>query len=108
MVSRIPPIRTILFVGLLMFVRASSAADMRGAEAEAIAVAVSAFKKIYAKPDLKHYSVQYVRRGSNLQITFTPDSGRQNIIGGATEYGPAMTYVISLRTFKIVRYNFWR
>ena len=66
---------------------------MRATEAAALAIAVEAFKKIYAKPDLRHYSVEYVRHGNELKITFLTDSDGTNTIGGGNSFGPDMTYV---------------
>jgi len=88
--------------------------SLTGPEAAAISVAVDAFKKIYAKPDLRHYTVELVRHKDELEITFVPDnpekvdSRHPGTLGGGTVYGPDMTYVVSLKTFKILRYNFYR
>ena len=86
---------------------------MRGTQAAALTVAVESFKKIYAKPDLRHYSIQYVRHGNELEITFLGDAPRtygpgEAGTGGDTKWGPDMTYVVSLRTLKIIRFNFYR
>jgi hypothetical protein len=88
--------------------------SLTGAEAAAISIAVEAFKKIYAKPDLRHYTVELARRKNELEITFVADNPEKvdnkhpGTVGGGTIYGPDMTYVVSLKTFKIVRYNFYR
>jgi len=58
--------------------------------------------------------VERARRKNELEITFLPDnpekvdSKHPGAVGGGTIYGPDMTYVVSLKTFKIVRYNFYR
>jgi hypothetical protein len=109
-------ITAIVFCGFLSS-QIAVAVDNRhlaGDEAAAISVAVEAFKKIYAKPDLRHYTVDFVRRKNELEVTFVPDdpqkvdSRHPGVLGGETVYGPAMTYVVSLKTLKIVRYNFYR
>ena len=87
---------------------------LAGDEAAAISVAVEAFKKIYAKPDLRHYTVELARHKNELEVTFMAhdpervDSRHPGTVGGGTIYGPDMTYVVSLKTFQIVRYNFYR
>jgi hypothetical protein len=110
-------ITSVLIAGLILShsVVARDKTNLIGAEAEAISVAVEAFKKIYAKPALRHYTVQLARRRKNeLEITFVADnpekvdSGHPGTVGGGTIYGPDMTYVVSLKTFKILRYNFYR
>ena len=109
-------ITAIVLVGLISSHTAVAFDDthLAGDEAAAISVAVEAFKKIYAKPDLRHYTVELARRKNQLEVTFVPDdpqkvdSRHPGVLGGDTVYGPAMTYVVSLKTFKIVRYNFYR
>jgi hypothetical protein len=109
-------IMSILMVGLISShdVVALDKPTLTGAEAAALSVAVEAFKKIYAKPDLRHYTVELARRKNELEITFVSDnpekvdSKHPGTVGGGTIYGPDMTYVVSLKTFKIVRYNFYR
>ena len=98
------------FFALLLAANASAGdtRHMRATEAAAIATAVEAFKKIYAKPDLRHYSIDYIRKGNELEITFLTDSDGTNTIGGGNSFGPDMTYVVSLKTSRILRYNFWR
>jgi hypothetical protein len=99
-----------LLVPLVMVAAAvaTAAPQMRGSEAAAVAAAVAEFKNIYAKPDLRHYSVRYVRQRDALEITFVPDLDRRGTIGGETDYGPEMTYLISLTTFKVLHYNFYK
>ena len=107
---------TVILFGALLSSQVAVGRDntLTGAEAAAISVAVEAFKKIYAKPDLRHYSVELVRHKDELEITFVPenpekvDSSQPGTLGGGTVYGPDMTYVVSLKTFKILHYNFYR
>jgi len=90
------------------------AGSMRGDEAAAIAVAVERFKSIYTKPDLRHYSVEYARHGKELEVTFISDEPTKHPepnharTGGGSIYGPDMTYVVSLTTLKVLRFNFYR
>jgi hypothetical protein len=46
---------------------------LAGDEVAAMSVGVEAFKKIYAKPDLRHYTVELNRHGKDLDVTFVPD-----------------------------------
>ena len=109
-------IKSLLMIGLMSThtVLAVDKIKVAGAEAAAISVAVEAFKKIYARPDLRHYSVEFARRKNELEITFVAenpekvDNRHPGTVGGGTIYGPDMTYVVSLKTFKILRYNFYR
>jgi predicted metalloendopeptidase len=99
---------------LILFASQAFAGAMRGDEAAAIAVAVERFKNIYAKPDLRHYSVEYARHGKELTVTFLADEPTKHSApdhartGGGSIYGPDMTYVVSLTTLKVLRFNFYR
>jgi hypothetical protein len=91
-----------------------NAREIAGSEAAAMAVAVNAFKQIYAKPDLRHYMVEVKRHGDELEITFVADRPKRHLRPnetvpiGPSAYGPDMTYVVSLKSLKILRSNFWR
>ena len=114
MVNAFVRLTPLIAAALVVTSAVASAAEMRGTEAVAIAVAVENFKKIYAKPNLRHYSVEWRRRGRELEITFLADQPKKQFApgeagtGGGTIYGPDMTYVVSLTTLKILRYNFYR
>jgi hypothetical protein len=92
----------------------AAASEIPGREAAAIAIAVNEFKKIYAKPDLRHYTVQLSRKADELEITFVADSPHHALKRnealpiGPSIFGPDMTYVVSLKRLKILRYNFYR
>ena len=87
---------------------------MRGSEAAAIAVAVDHFKKIYSKPDLRHYALRSERHGNEIEITFVADQSKKRFAsdeagtGGGSIYGPDMTYIVSLSTLKVLRFHFYR
>jgi len=51
----------ITWLALSRTVVAADETKLAGAEAAAMSVAVEAFKKIYAKPDLRHYTVELVQ-----------------------------------------------
>jgi hypothetical protein len=107
-------VKTLLLFSLFVLARISLAAEMRGTETAALAVAVRAFQNIYAKPNLRHYSVEFQRRGDELEITFIADQPKKKFApgeagtGGGSIYGPDMTYVVSLSRLKILRYHFYR
>jgi hypothetical protein len=107
-------VKTLLLLSLFVVARTSLAAEMRGTEAAALTMAVEAFQKIYAKPDLRHYRVEHHRRGDQLEVTFIADQPKKKFgpgeagTGGGSIYGPDMTYVVSLSRLKILRYNFYR
>jgi hypothetical protein len=113
-----PTLWRFLFVVVITFAlpRASFAEEavkLRGSEVAATALAVDAFKKIYAKPDLRHYSVQLSRHGKQLEITFIADTPKTYApgtagTGGGSKFGPDMTYVVSLDPLKIISFNFYR
>lgn len=108
-----------LFYGALAVVlscKSSGGQDLgtfRGPEMVAVTKAINRFEKIYARPDLQHYSVRLTKSRSTLEITFIPDQPKTYQkgtagTGGATMYGPAMTYTVSLKTAKVLDYNFQR
>ena len=108
----------LLLVVIVTIVRSGTAfanepITLKGSEAAATALAVDAFKKIYAKPDLRHYSVKLNRRGKQLDVTFIADSPKTYPpgtagTGGGSKFGPDMTYVVSLDQLKIISFNFYR
>ncbi|SRR6266404_8333924 len=100
-----------LALGAVSF--AEDAVKLKGSEVAATALAVDAFRKIYAKPDLRHYSVELRRRGKQLEVTFIANSPKSYApgaagTGGGSKFGPDMTYVVSLDQLKIISFNFYR
>jgi hypothetical protein len=103
----------VLILNTLCATPQARALEMRGTEAAAISVAVERFKKIYARPDLRHYSVETERHGQELAITFVSEQPQTYApgeagTGGGSRYGPDMTYVVSLTSLKVLRFNFYR
>ena len=88
--------------------------EIAGSEAAAIALGVNALRQTYAKPDLRHYTVEVARHGDELEVTFMSDrpmhrlKPNETVPIGPSIYGPDMTYVVSLKHLKILRHNFWR
>ena len=83
---------------------------VRALEAKAISVALAAFQAAAPKADLRHYSVLIGRDGKNFDVTFLPDPGpgEELMAGGETKYGAEIHYIISPRSFKIIRTHFAR
>jgi hypothetical protein len=102
----------------LAAVQAAAAAELRelrGREAQAIAVAVTAFKRGPYSPshDLVHFAVELERKGQQLEVTFIPDdphgpSPTYVGTGGSTTYGQEVSFYVSLRSLKIVRWHLAR
>jgi hypothetical protein len=75
---------TVIALFLAAHASAGDTRHMRASEAAAIVTAVEAFKKIYAKPDLRHYSIEFVRHGNELEITFSRIRTGPTRLAGAT------------------------
>jgi hypothetical protein len=98
--------------------QAASAAELRelrGREAEAIVVAVAAFKHGPYSPahDLAYFAMELERKGQQLKVTFIPDDpanpGPNHVgTGGSTIYGQEVSFYVSLRSLKIVRWHLAR
>ena len=90
----------------------AEATELSGREAMAIAVAVNAIKKIYAKPNLRHYTTEVQRHGEEIEVTFLPDQPEKvdathgGTAGGATAYGPEVHYFVSSESLRILRLEF--
>ena len=105
----------------------SDAADLReisGEEAEALALALKVFKSKQGSKDehgnpvygeLKHYTVDLTRDGDKLEIDFGPEFGPKDKgpdgmpkVGGATQYGWEIVYVVSLKEMKLLEEHYSR
>jgi hypothetical protein len=95
---------------------ASDAIRLTGREAEAVQVAVTAFRdktQHFYFGDLRHFSVECHRHGKQIEILFDPDLPRHPLpsdpeMGGRTRYGYVVRYWLSLDTLKIVKLEFAR
>jgi len=96
--------------GLLACSRAGAKepAELRALEAKAICVAFAAFQASAPKADLRHFSVLVHTEGKNYDVVFLPDPGpgEEFLAGGETKYGAEVHYIISRRTFAVVRKEF--
>jgi hypothetical protein len=96
--------------------RAAESPSIRGREAEAIAVALHAFKSkqdstYQGKPvygDLRHYSVVLARHAKTIEVIFVPDADPQSKTGGSTDYGWEVHYMIQLKTLTILKEDYAR
>jgi hypothetical protein len=103
---------------LSLTARAGPTVEIRGHEAEAVALALQSFKanqytRYEGKPvygDLKHYSVQVERHADHIEVTFVPDQSplkkNEAGTGGGTAYGWDVTYLISRDGKKILKEHF--
>jgi hypothetical protein len=112
-------LRLAAVVMLMLRVTAAAAEPMeiRGKEAEAIALAIKQFKShpglkdeqgwpVYG--DLRHYSVQLERHGRRFEVIFIPDADKYGTIGGGTAYGSEVHYIFTLNPLKLVEQHFAR
>jgi hypothetical protein len=96
-------------------VRAAQRIQLSGREAEAVHVSVTAFtdKAHFFYGDLRHFSVEFQRRGKNVEITFLPDEPQHRRasdpeVGGRTRFGYEVHYLISLDSLKVIKIEFAR
>jgi hypothetical protein len=98
--------------------------EISGREAEAVALALKLFKSKQGSKDqsghpvygdLQHYTIELRRDGIRLEVAFVPGFGPKDkgpdgthTLGGATQYGWAVVYVISLDKMKIVDEHYAR
>lgn len=120
MKPRIITLLVVLGTGIFSIARAESQVEVRGHEAEAIALALQSFKSnqkgtYQGKPvygNLKHYAVQVERHTRHIEITFVSDQPplkkNEAGTGGGSIYGWDVTYLISLDGKRILNEHFWR
>jgi hypothetical protein len=84
--------------------------QVRALEAKAICVALAAYQKTSPDADLRHFSILVDKEGRDYDIVFLPDlgPGEKPHTGGSTHYGAEVHYIISHRTFKILKVHFAR
>lgn len=101
---------TIVFLFLCNNLSAGESLRLSGREVEAIGLATAEFKKhhVSASGDLTHYTVDLERSGKTVEVRFVPDQAplgpNEAGTGGGTAYGSEISYVVSLKPLKIVRY----
>ena len=73
-------------------------------------MALHAFQWEAPKADLRHYSIIIERERGDFDVVFLPDSGpgEKFLAGGQTKYGAEIHYIISHRTFTLMRKHFAR
>ena len=86
--------------------------ELKGREVEAIEVALRQFREnqFSKSGDLKHFTVELRREGSNLFVSFFPEMHlpSHRITPAENKYGTYITYAVSLRTLKIIGFHFER
>jgi len=103
-------------VGGILCADAASADDIISLRAEELAaanLAITHFKRLNPRAELKHYQIELTRHRNELQVAFIADDPKQRKstyarTGGGSMYGNDMTYVVSLPRLKIIRFNFNR
>jgi hypothetical protein len=105
----------IIAVIAVSHVAAADRTTLSGREVNAISVATAAFRAGHysTSGDMKHFTVEFERRGDVLEVAFVPDEPpepRPNHAetGGSTIYGQTVHFYISLRSLKIVRWHLAR
>ncbi|SRR6266545_7580969 len=103
-----------LFVALVFFEPFSRAhadeSHLRALEAKAVCVALADYQTKSPKADLRHFQIVVEKDGPNFDIIFLPDPGpgEKDLVGGSTKYGAEVHYIISPRTYKIVKIHLAR
>ena len=84
--------------------------SVRALDAKAICVALVEYQRTSPKADLRHFSIIVDRERNNYDIVFLPDRGpgEELLVGGSTKYGAEVHYIISRRTFKILKMHLAR
>src|SRR4051794_24666166 len=84
--------------------------SLRALEAKAVCVALAQDQATSPKADLRHFQIIVSRDGGNFDIIFLPDRGpgEKYLVGGSTKYGAEVHYIISPRTYKILKVHFAR
>jgi hypothetical protein len=83
---------------------------LRAFEAKAVCAAFAAYQSMAPKADLRHFAIWIDKEGSDYDISFVPDFGPREKPhpGGGTDYGAEVHFIVSHRTFKVLRYHFAR
>jgi len=87
--------------------------ELNGREVEAIEVVLQQFRENHysTSGDLKHFTVELRREsGGRLAVSFFPElhEPNQHALPARNKYGTYITYFVSLRTLKIVRFTWER
>jgi hypothetical protein len=83
---------------------------LRALEAKAVCVALAQYQATSPKADLRHFQIIVGKEGKNFDIIFLPDPDPSDPypVGGSTKYGAEVHYIISPRTYKILRMHLAR
>jgi hypothetical protein len=86
--------------------------EMRGRRLEALDIALHQFRedRFSTSGDLKHFTITVQQRGDTLAIAFAPEYHEASSRGvpGRNKFGTYITYFVSLRTLKLVAFQFER
>jgi hypothetical protein len=88
---------------------------MTGPELEACLAALAAFKREQPNADITNYHITVKERHHDFEVVFVPNqpesarSGPRRItLGGSTIYGPVANYIVSKKSYEILRRSFAR
>jgi hypothetical protein len=83
---------------------------LRALEAKAVCVALAQYQATSPKADLRHFQIIVGKEGKNFDIIFLPDPDPTDPhpVGGSTKYGAEVHYIISPRTYKILKMHLAR
>jgi hypothetical protein len=78
---------------------------LRALEAKAVCVALANYQATSPKADLRHFQIIVAKEGKNFDIIFLPDPDPSDPypVGGSTKYGAEVHYIISPRTYRLLR-----
>ncbi|SRR6266436_8514107 len=96
---------TLLATFAVVCVVRADESHLRALEAKAVCVALASYQATSPKADLRHFQIIVGTDGKNFDIIFLPDPDPSDPypVGGSTKYGAEVHYIISRRTYKILR-----
>jgi hypothetical protein len=111
MVTRRISIAVLMGFGVVCFsIAYADESHLRALEAKAVCVALVQYQATSPKADLRHFQIIVGKEGKNFDIIFLPDPDPSDPypVGGSTKYGAEVHYIISPRTYKILKMHLAR
>jgi hypothetical protein len=89
---------------------ANENAVLSGPQLKACAVALLEYERFARKAPVEHYTVWVTESPEGIEVAFIPygPDDKVTTLGGASESGDGIQYLISKDTFKVVRVTFSR
>jgi hypothetical protein len=109
-------IRALSLIAILLFLQEETATakgggikDIRGDDLGCAVVAFQRHKKDYPEADLTHFVVQLRPRQKEVEVIFLPDPvPGSTLMGGKTEFGEEVHYVISKASHTVLKVTYGR